>query len=151
MHKIYRNFSKTRGFTLIEMMIVLAIIGVVAAIAIPNFIDSVRKARRSDGGDALLYIQQLQEKYRASNTDFGTLAEIGYSADAAPVYSSESYYVVTTTGAGSATAYTATATAASGTSQVGDTSNPVDCTTLTLTVTATDPRGTKAPAACWSN
>ncbi len=144
--------KKKGGFTLIEMMIVLAIVGVLAAIALPSFMNSIREARRSDAADALLYIQQLQERYRANHTDFGSLSEIGYPNGAdATVYSTDAYYVVSTTGAGSATAYTITATAASGTSQVGDTGNPVDCTTLTLTVTATDPRGTKAPAACWSN
>lgn len=144
--------KQNRGFTLIEMMIVLAILGVIAAIAVPSFVDSVRKARRSDGTDALLYIQQLQEKYRANNTDFGSLAEIGYpNGGNATVYSSDGYYSLTTDGQDNTTAYTVTAAAVGGTSQASDTGNPVDCTSLTLTVTAADPRGTRAPAECWSN
>lgn len=144
--------NKTRGFTLIEMMIVLAILGVIAAIALPSYLDSIRKARRSDGGDALLYAQQLQEKYWASNGEFGSLVDIGYpNAATPPVLSSEGYYQITTTGDGNATDYTVTAAAVAGTSQASDTGNPVDCTSLTLTVTAANPRGTKGPAACWGN
>ena len=150
MYKARCGNSKSRGFTLIEMMIALAVVAILAAIALPSFQESVIKARRSDGLDALLYVQQLQEKYRANHTDFGTLIEIGYAA-AAPALSSDGYYTVTTTGEGSGTAYTVTAAAVAGKSQVSDTSNPVNCTTLTLTVTATNPRGVKAPAQCWTN
>ena len=140
--------NRCRGFTLLELMIVLAILGVIAALAVPSYIDSVRKARRSDAGDALLFVQQLQEKYWASNGEFGTLDEIDYpNGDDAQVYSSEGYYQITTTGDGSLTAYTATAAAVAGTSQAADTG----CTTLTLTVTAANPRGVRAPATCWRN
>ena len=117
--------NRGRGFTLLELMIVLAILGVIAAIAVPSFIDSVRKARRSDGGDALLFVQQLQEKYWASNGEFGTLLEIGYPKGGdAQVFSTEGYYQITTTGDGSVTSYT---------------------------VTAANPRGVRAPATCWRN
>ncbi len=144
--------KQSRGFTLIEMMIVLAILGVIAAIAVPSYIDSVRKARRSDGGDALLFVQQLQEKYWASNGEFGTLQEIGYpNGGDAQVFSAEGYYQITTTGDGSLTDYTVSAAAVASTSQASDTGNPVDCTTLTLTVNAANSRGVRGPAACWSN
>ena len=140
--------SDSHGFSLMEMLIVVAIVAILTAVALPSFLDSIRKARRSDAGDSLLYIQSLQEKYRANHTTFGTIVEIGYDTGSAPYPSNEGFYNMTVT-VGSAVAYTITATATGG--QLNDTSNPVDCTSLTIVVSATDPRGTKNPAACWSN
>ena len=150
MYKVRYGANKNRGFTLIEMMIVLAIIAILASIAYPSYVNSIVKGRRADAGDALLYIQSLQEKYRANNTSFGTLAEIGYpGAVVNGGTSSDGFYVLTGTNV-SATSYTATANGTT-TTQSRDTSNPVNCTILTLTVAAANPRGTKAPSACWAN
>lgn len=64
--------ARNRGFTLIEMMIVVVIVAILAAIAYPAYTNAITKARRSDGVDALLNIQALQEKYRANNPSYGT-------------------------------------------------------------------------------
>ena len=140
-------WPRSRGFTLIELMIVLAIVATLAAAAYPSYMDSIRKARRSDAGDALLYIQQLQEKYRANHTSFGTslgagVGGIGYSS----TKSSSGYYTMTLTGT-SATGYTITATAVTGKSQVKD----AGCKVLTIVASNTNPRGSKGPTACWSS
>lgn len=132
---------KDKGFTLIELMVAVAIVAILAAVAFPSYLDSIRAARRADAMDALLTLQSLQEKYRANNTTFGDLADIGGSAA-----SSDGFYTLAVAG-NTATAYTLTATAAAGTSQVHDTG----CTAPTLTVSAASPRGVKAPEACWKN
>ena len=53
----------TGGFTLIEMMIVVAIIGILASIAYPSYMESVLKGRRAEGRAALTELLQQQERY----------------------------------------------------------------------------------------
>lgn len=61
--------SKTclKGFTLIEIMIVVAIIAIVAAIAFPAYQDSVRKSRRADARAVLLEAAQFMERFYTAN------------------------------------------------------------------------------------
>jgi type IV pilus assembly protein PilE len=51
------------GFTLIEVMIVVAIVGILAAVAYPSYTDSVLKGRRAEGRAALAELLQQQERY----------------------------------------------------------------------------------------
>lgn len=55
------------GFTLIELMIVVAIIGILSAIAYPSFQDSIYKGRRAEGRTALMDLLQQQERYATQN------------------------------------------------------------------------------------
>ncbi len=79
---------KMRGFTLIELMIVVAIVGILAAIAYPNYQDSVRKGRRNDGQTALLDAAQKMELYYARNAKY-SVKRSDSNIDAA---SEEGYY-----------------------------------------------------------
>lgn len=71
-----------KGFTLIELMIVVTIIGILAAIAYPAYQDYVRQSRRADAIQALYSIQLAQEKHRVVNTSYADEASLtGFSSD----------------------------------------------------------------------
>lgn len=55
--------ARQRGFTLIELMIVVAIVGILATIAYPSYRDSILKGRRAEARTALLELAQQQERY----------------------------------------------------------------------------------------
>lgn len=132
----------SKGFTLIELMMVLVIAAILVAVALPAYQNYIRKAKRADAMDALLVVQNLQERYRANNPTYGTLTDIGFDG----TDSLEGYYTISLGNAVSATAYTVTATG------VGDQANDkVGATTCTLVITvdADDPRGEKTPDDCW--
>lgn len=104
------------GFTTIELLIAVVVIGVLAAIAYPTFTDSIRKSRRAEGVSALATLQQAQERFRSNAAAY---ADAAASLNQSGVTAS-GYYAVAVTAA-SASGYTATATARTGTSQAADT------------------------------
>ncbi|MCP4091353.1 MAG: prepilin-type N-terminal cleavage/methylation domain-containing protein, partial [Gammaproteobacteria bacterium] len=57
------NYGKSRGFTLIELMIVVAIVGILAAIAYPSYQEQVRKSRRADANGALLGLANAMQRH----------------------------------------------------------------------------------------
>lgn len=62
--------NRTGGFTLLELMIVVTIVGVLAAIAFPYYGDYVRKSRRVDGENALMEAAQKLETFYAANATY---------------------------------------------------------------------------------
>jgi type IV pilus assembly protein PilE len=87
--------KSTNGFTLIELMIVVVVIGIIAAIAIPAYADYVTRSKRADGKTALLAMQLEQEKYRANNPQYASTAAIlGFS-----VTSPDGYYTLSVSSA----------------------------------------------------
>ena len=139
-----------KGFTLIEIMIVLVILAVIAFVAIPTYFDSILKARRTDGRNALMALQVNQEKFRSNCSQYATV--IGsldtcttgtYAVEGSSTSTDGHYTIAISSGTASATGYTATASATG--AQVDDT----DCATLTLTVNSANPEGVFTPADCW--
>ena len=68
--------QQNHGFTLIELMVVVAIVGILAAVGYPAYTDYTIRAKRGDARAALLAAQMAEEKYRANNVSYGDLSEI---------------------------------------------------------------------------
>lgn len=123
------NF-RGRGFTLIEVMMVLVIVGIIAALTLPAYQDSVIKARRADGRAALVDLATRQEKFFAQNSSYTTsVSDVGSGLGLGRTTSTEGYYDLTVTacsGGAIARCYLLIATATD--AQADDTT----CTTFTL-------------------
>lgn len=65
-----RGRRTTVGFTLIELMIVVAVVGILAAVAYPSYSDSVRKGRRGQAKADLMELAQLAERHRTVNNTY---------------------------------------------------------------------------------
>lgn len=120
-----RQLSRMGGITLLELMIVVVIVSILAAVAYPSYQEQVRKTRRADGKSQLmLSAQALERCYTRAATYVGCAA-----TDATfPVTSPDGYYTVTAVGGGP-TASAFTLQAAPQGDQVSDTK----CGTLRLT------------------
>lgn len=109
-------------------MIAVVVIAILAAIAYPSFMDSVRKSRRSEAMTALMQVQQAQEWWRGNRGSYAGNARLTVAPGPGPdaglglsATTPNGYYSIAISG-DSATGYTATATAVAGTSQASDAS-----------------------------
>ena len=132
-HRVNRNL--TQGFTLIELMIVVVIIGILAAIGYPSYIEQVTKTKRSDGKVALMTVALSLEscftQYNAYNH-----ANCAFTAT-----SSEGHYAITSVD--TTTTFTLTATPQA-------TQTDSLCSELSLTNTGVQGEsGTGTVANCW--
>lgn len=116
--------STGRGFTLIELMVTMVVVAILAAVALPSFLDSIRKGRRADAFTAITSIQQAQEQWRGSHAAYtDTLLNTAIAPALANglgvgLESSSGYYALRVDLR--ATGYDAVATAVSGKSQAED-------------------------------
>ena len=108
------------GFTLIELLITLVVVTIIAGVALPSFMDSIRKSRRSEAFSAISAAQQAQERWRGNNAAYSTaLSDLGVTSPTSSGY----YDIAVTSPATSGTtgnSYIVTATGRSGTSQADD-------------------------------
>lgn len=133
MHSI--STPRKKGFSLIELMVTVAIIGIIAGIAYPSYLDSVRRANRADAKAAIMSNAQTLERCFSTN---GTYENCGNLLTA-----SEGNLYTIDTDIDSATTYTITAT------PIGTQADDTDCNSFTL-----DNLGIKGPQdsadnGCW--
>ena len=80
------NLRNRKGFTLIELMIVVAIIGILAAIAIPNFLRFQAKSKQSEARELLSSVYTAEVSYFAEQNTYGPLATVGFTPASSPKY-----------------------------------------------------------------
>jgi type IV pilus assembly protein PilE len=119
--------APVRGFTAIELLIVMAVMALLAALAIPTYQGAIRKSRRSDATSAITMVMQAQERYRAASSAYTAVWADLRASDA----TANGYYTLSVVGTPTATGYSLQAAANSGKSQASDSG----CQTLTVTVT----------------
>lgn len=120
------------GFTLLELMVTVAIVAILAAIAYPSYTSFVLRSHRSEAIQGLLSAQLKQEKWRVTNGTYTTvMTNLGNPT-------SNYYSFTATVGSGAVPSYVLTATA------TGSQTSDSGCGSLSITNQAS-----KAPASCW--
>ena len=119
------------GFTLIELVIVVAIVGILATIAYPSYQQYIVQSRRAEAQSYMMELALRQEKLRAANNTYAPTASL--------TVINTSYYTFTASGTPTADSYTIV-----GTAQGGQATKDSACNPLTL-----DQSGAKAPTTCW--
>lgn len=146
------SVRKVSGFTLVELMIVVAIVGVLVGIAYPAYMGSIQKSRRADAMTELSDLATRLQRCYTTNTTFNSVEGICITKDSVTatdgIKSSEKFYVIKGSSF-SKTAYKLTATPIAGTSQASD----KQCQTFTLTQSgekaAFDADNNNSTESCW--
>ncbi len=125
------------GFTLVELLITVAIIGILASVAYPSYTDFVTRSNRSEGQRELLRYANLQEQVFVDSRSYASDMK-GLGESTTTVTTESDNYIISVKSGSTATTFTLQAVAQS--RQTSDSG----CATLTI-----DQIGTKTPTACW--
>jgi type IV pilus assembly protein PilE len=147
--------ARVSGFTLTELMITVVIISILASIAVPSYMSSVRKSRRTEARTALLDLAAREERFMATNSTYSkTASDLGYGSF--PEATASGYYNldvdINAPSRTAAATFTAKATAAAGKGQDKDT----NCYKFQLTQTGVQTSATSggadttATGGCWN-
>ncbi|HEY1772287.1 MAG TPA: type IV pilin protein [Gammaproteobacteria bacterium] len=138
---------RQNGFTLIELMVTIAIIGIVAGIAYPSYLRSMQKGRRADAKGAITQATQAMERCYSTYGTYNNALCPEITALTATFPSTKGYYTLSATESG--TSYTVSATAVSG----GPQANDNGCTVMNLSSTGQQSSGsttsTTDSGSCW--
>ena len=142
---------RTRGFTLIELMITLAVVAILAAIAYPLYEHQIEESRRTDARTALLELASREQRYFATNNAYTqSTSALGYTAANWPVVIGSGYYEIAVTSVDNAAnppSFLLTATA------IGTQTNDTSCATFSVNSVglqaAQDSSGGDSTATCW--
>lgn len=144
----FMNFKESSGFTLIELMITVAIIGILSAIALPAYQDSVAKSRRAEAVASLTEAAQRLEVHFSQNGSYCAIADCtsGYAAvfQTAIPSSGAAYYNIGPATAANANSFTLDATPAG--AMTGDACGILSITQAGVTAATS---GTLSTAECW--
>jgi type IV pilus assembly protein PilE len=136
-NKIMKNlYNKALGFTLIELMIVVAIVGILASIGYPSYTNYVIRSDRAEAVSELLRIANLQEQFFVDNRQYTTNISLLGVGDGAIFTTASNNYVITSVV--NDNSFTLTATAQ------GRQVNDAGCIAISVTDT-----GNKQPLICW--
>ncbi|QQP98066.1 type IV pilin protein [Lysobacter enzymogenes] len=136
-----------RGFTLIELMIAVAVVGILIGIAVPTYQDSVRKSRRAQAKADLTEVAQAMERYYTVNNSYAgaSMATIWGNPAQSPRGSDSPRYNLSFQAAPGSNGFVVQAVPISGTGQERD-----KCGTMTLSNTGTKTPNTAGTKDCWN-